>query len=238
MEPKARDATVETGQREAPNSWGVATGFEVEVPAAEFALAETFDRAPAATVRLERTVGAPGDRPTPFAWVSGVETATDLLAADPSVASARKVGEDGDAELFEVRFDGRVGAFFRTVFDHGGVVLRATAADGTWTLQLRFADRNGVGEVFDDEFRREYDATVVRLYGSTDAPAPRSGLTDKQRRALTTAFELGYYSVPRDVDLESVGDRLGVSRQAVSERLRRAHQLLVADFLGRNGDEE
>lgn len=212
---------------------GVATAFEVEVPAATLALAETFERAPDATVRMERTVGTPGRRPVPFAWVSGVEGAADVLTADSSVASAEKVGEDGDAELFEIRFDGGICAFVETVFDHDGVVLRASADEGIWTMQLRFPDSSEVSEVFDDEFCREYEATVTRLYGSNDAPTVRAGVTDKQRQALSTAFEMGYYSVPRTVDLQSVGERLGISRQAVSERLRRGHELLVSDFLGK-----
>jgi predicted DNA binding protein len=212
----------------------IATVFEVEVPASTLALAETFERAPNAEVRLERTVGGPHDPTRPFVWVHGVEDdrVSDLLSADSSVAHADKFGEDGDAHLFEVEFDGGICAFTETLFERDGVVVRATASDGVWTFQLRFSDRSDVGEVFDDEFRRQYEATVTRLYGSSDAPTVRAGVTEKQRQALEAAFEMGYYTVPRNVDLKAVGERLGVSRQAVSERLRRAHEMLVADFVG------
>lgn len=213
---------------------GVATVFEVEVPASTLALAETFERAPNAEVGLERTVGGSHDRTTPFVWIHGVEEdrAGDLLADDSSVANAEQFGEDGDACLFAVEFDGGLTAFTETIFERDGVVVRATATEGVWTFQLRFTDRGDVGEVFDDEFTRRYEATVTRLYGSNDAPTVSAGVTEKQRQALEAAFEMGYYTVPRDVDLRAVGERLGVSRQAVSERLRRAHEMLVADFLG------
>ena len=216
---------------------GVATVFEVEVPASTLGLAETFERAPGAEVELERTAGGPSDPTAPFGWVYGVEPdrADDLLAADSSVADAEKFGEDGEACLFEVVFDDGICSFTESIFERGGVVVRASATDGVWTFQLRFTERSDVGEVFDDEFTREYEATVTRLYGSSDAPMARVGVTEKQRRALEAAFEMGYYAVPRDVDLRAVGEQLGVSRQAVSERLRRAHELLVADFLGENG---
>ncbi|WP_435175970.1 bacterio-opsin activator domain-containing protein [Halorussus sp. AFM4] len=214
---------------------GVATAFEIEVPASALALGETFERAPGATVRLERTVGQSNDRTVPFAWVSDVDfdRLPDLLAADPSVVEARRLGADGDAELFEIEFDAGICRFVEAVFDRDGAVLRATATGGVWTLQLRFADHDDVSEVFDDEFRREFDATITRLHRATDAPAVGTGVTDKQRDALETAFEGGYYDVPRNIDLEGVGERLGISRQAVSERLRRGHELLVADFLGK-----
>ncbi|WP_137284827.1 helix-turn-helix domain-containing protein [Halorussus salinisoli] len=219
---------------------GVATVFEIEIPASTFALAETFERAPDATVRIERTVGEASDRDTAFVWVTSVEfdRLSDLLATDQSVAEFEKLGEDGDAELYEIRFDGGICRFIEAIFDRDGVVLRASATEGVWRLQLRFADRNDVSDVFDDEFVREYEATVTRLYGPNDAPTVRADVTDKQQRALETAFESGYYEVPRSVDLEGVGERLDISRQAVSERLRRGHELLVADFLGKGEESD
>lgn len=216
---------------------GVMTVFEVEVPASSLALTETFERAPETTVQLERTVGYADGQPLRFVRVSGVESerAADLLAADPSVADAERLCEDGDADLFDVAFAGDIRTFVETIFDRGGVVLRATGVEGVWTFQLRFADRDDVGAVFDDDFADEYEATVTRLYGSNGSAANRSGLTRKQRRALDVAHDMGYYSVPRTVDLSAVGERLGISRQAVSERLRRAHEALVAEHINENG---
>lgn len=218
---------------------GVTTVFEVEVPASTLALADAFERAPGLSVEMERTVGDGGDRPVRFGWFSGVgaDRVADLLAADPTVADAERLGEDGDATLYDVRFDGGICGFARSIFDRGGVVLRAAGDDGVWTFQLRFADRGDVGAVFDDEFTDEYEATVTRLYGSSESPRAESGLTRKQRRALDAAFEMGYYAVPRNVDLQAVGERLDISRQAVSERLRRAHAALVAERLGEATDD-
>ncbi|WP_276298859.1 helix-turn-helix domain-containing protein [Halorussus lipolyticus] len=217
---------------------GVATTFEVAVPASTLALAETFEREPETTVRMERTVGGNG-QPREYVWVSGVEDdrAEKLLGTDPSVVESRKLGENDDGELFEVRFESAICEFTDAIAERGGVILRATAGDGVWNFQLRFADRGNIADVFDDEFSKRYEATVTRLYGSNDAPSAQTGVTDKQRKALSTAFELGYYSVPRDVDLRTVGERLDISRQAVSERLRRGHELLVGDYLGKTSDE-
>lgn len=213
---------------------GVATIFEVEVPASTLALAETFERAPELTVELERTVGDGGDRVLRFVRLSGVEIdrLDDLLAADRTVASAERLGDGDGPVLFDVAFDGGIGGFARSIFDRGGVVLRATGFEGVWTFRLRFADRGDVSAVFDDQFTAEYEATVTRLYGSQESPKARSRLTRKQHRALDAAFDMGYYSVPRDVDLQEVGQRLDISRQAVSERLRRAHETLVAEHVG------
>jgi predicted DNA binding protein len=47
---------------------------------------------------------------------------------------------------------------------------------------------------------------------------------------------MGYYEVPRRVELEDLAEVLGVSRQAVSERLRRATGALARATVFR-GDE-
>ncbi|WP_420028719.1 helix-turn-helix domain-containing protein [Halorussus caseinilyticus] len=52
-------------------------------------------------------------------------------------------------------------------------------------------------------------------------------MTDRQYEALRTATEMGYFEVPCRVELEDIADALGVSRQSVSERLRRATEALV-----------
>lgn len=233
-----RAESVDDGD-ECGRTMGVTTVFEVEASASRLALAETFERVLEAEFRLERTAVSGPDHRLPAVWVSGVgaDRAADLLAEDPSVADARLLGEDAGDYLFDVAFDGQITEFVETIVERDGVLLRASATDGVWSFQLRFADHADIGEAFDDEFCDEYGATVTRLYRSSESPTPRIGVTDKQRRALDAAFEMGYYDVPREVDLRTVGDELGISRQAVSERLRRGHEMLVAEYLGGSGAE-
>jgi predicted DNA binding protein len=53
------------------------------------------------------------------------------------------------------------------------------------------------------------------------------GLTAAQREALTLAFESGYYEVPADVTLDSLSEMLGITSQALSERLNRGTKQLI-----------
>ncbi len=76
------------------------------------------------------------------------------------------------------------------------------------------------------------DFELHRKSRTSDAESGEFGLTPRQRGVLVVAARLGYYDIPRTVDLRGVGERLGISRQAVSERLRRGHELPVADLLG------
>lgn len=53
------------------------------------------------------------------------------------------------------------------------------------------------------------------------------GLTDLQAETLLAALDRGYYSVPREANLEELAEPLGVSHQALSERLRRGVGSLI-----------
>ncbi|ERG89195.1 MAG: putative DNA binding protein [halophilic archaeon J07HX5] len=56
-------------------------------------------------------------------------------------------------------------------------------------------------------------------------------LTDAQLEAMTAAVENGYYDIPRDISTAELGDQLGISDQAVTERLRRGISTLAANTM-------
>jgi len=56
-------------------------------------------------------------------------------------------------------------------------------------------------------------------------------LSARQREALRTAAEMGYYEIPRETTTAEVGEALGVSRRTLEGHLRRAENKLVAGFL-------
>ncbi|MFB9808291.1 helix-turn-helix domain-containing protein [Haladaptatus pallidirubidus] len=45
------------------------------------------------------------------------------------------------------------------------------------------------------------------------------------------ALESGYYDIPRGISGEELSDDLGISHQALSERLRRAYKNLISNAL-------
>lgn len=46
-----------------------------------------------------------------------------------------------------------------------------------------------------------------------------------------TALDRGYYDIPRTIDVGGLAEEFGVSRQAVSERLRRGHRTIIKNGL-------
>lgn len=122
-------------------------------------------------------------------------------------------------------------------FCRNGCVPEVLAIENGSLLIGAYADsRNTIGEVLE---RVKSDAANVRLKRLTTASetADSSGwrheamdqisLTEKQREAVRTAVEMGYYESPRDASLGDLADKLGVTRSALSQRLNAVETKLI-----------
>lgn len=160
--------------------------------------------------------------------VSGFGTA---LGNDASIEEVRATADFGREHLYSVRWTDDIGDLITEMVDHEGVILEAAARDATWRLRIRFVTR----EQF-DSFRAYCEGhgpsfRLERLFETEHPRHVRGDVTPEQRAALTAAAELGYFEIPRHASIEDVADELGISSQAVSERLRRGTENLVEDVL-------
>jgi len=83
-----------------------------------------------------------------------------------------------------------------------------------------------------DFIKRFEDAGVrYRVVSLTDAQfsphSPLSRLTEKQRRVLITAHNLGYYDVPRKINLVQLAERFDLAYSTLDVLLRRAEKRLL-----------
>ncbi len=60
---------------------------------------------------------------------------------------------------------------------------------------------------------------------------PLDTLTDRQREVVETAYEKGYYEVPRQASTDDVAKQLGVDPSTVAEHLQRAERNLLSRHL-------
>lgn len=108
------------------------------------------------------------------------------------------------------------------------LIERASGTPEEWIFRIRASDGDALRAVQHDCHERGVHFDVRRLDRSSPTTASdRYGLTDGQREALVTAFEEGFFEVPRGTNLVEIGERLGISGQAASERLRRAERKIV-----------
>lgn len=218
------------------------TVVELEIPADRLGASHAFDQV--STLELQ-IGGIIGDSP-PLVWVSGPDrrTVERALEADSSVEVIANLAAETDGEtenrdggngdwttdrwLFRLEFGDGVKLFQQIVVENEGAILTANARDGRWSLQLLFHDREAVSECHSLFEQYEFRAEVTRVTGMDDLASVQTPLTETQYETICKAHELGYFSVPREVTLKELAAELGVSHQALSERLRRSHAALVS----------
>lgn len=110
-------------------------------------------------------------------------------------------------------------------------VLNAYGRDNRWYLRVLYPSRDHFAKThsFADEHSLTFEVDTIREL-KTEA-AGRYGLTEPQYEALVLAARRGYFRVPREVTLDEMADELGLSHQALSERIHRGVNILLQSTL-------
>lgn len=207
---------------------------EFRVPTEALALEDTFAAEPEAVVEIDRVVAAEEEHLTPYVLVSGVtsEAFEAAVSTDDSVEGLRHLYETDAATLYKADWRDDVEALAHEYTRRGASILTAKGHADGWHLRMRFDDRPTI-QAFTDQLReRDYAFELLRLHEQSYARAgSKFGLTPKQHEALVTAWELGYFDLPREVSMAEVADEIGITAQSFSDRLRRAQHALIADTL-------
>lgn len=153
------------------------------------------------------------------------------MADDPTVTAPRALTALGDRRLYQVEHT-TVGAeysLYPTLIEVGGIVRRCVGTHEGWSCQVTFLDNGALSEFYDWCSDHDIEFDLHRKYDLHDENEQASsyGLTAKQRETLAYAVEAGYFQVPRGSNLDAIAADIGISHQAVSERIRRAIDLLV-----------
>lgn len=75
------------------------------------------------------------------------------------------------------------------------------------------------------------DVSVERIGGKrVTAESVVDRLAPRQRVAVETALELGYYDVPRNATSEDIADELGCATATAAEHLQKAESVLIASL--------
>jgi DNA-binding CsgD family transcriptional regulator len=91
--------------------------------------------------------------------------------------------------------------------------------------------QEGIREVISGFEAADIDLTLRGLHEYRSKTDILEALTDRQREVLQTAYENGYYDVPRGITTNELAGELGVDGSTVSEHLQRAERNLIAAAL-------
>jgi len=195
---------------------------ECRVSAPNMVLSHARTAVPDATVTVEREIGTDPDHPLLFFWVSGdVDAFHDALLADDTVRDETVLDRFTDRRFYRVQLAEPGTVLYGTYVELGAVPLSLEGDADCWELEMRFPDRAAVAAFRDRCAELGVSFELKRLF-RTREDRKEDSLTAPQREALDVAVELGYFSVPREATLEDIAAELGVSKQATSERIRRA----------------
>ncbi|WP_049999289.1 helix-turn-helix domain-containing protein [Halococcus sediminicola] len=201
------------------------------IPAEEFALYDASSSLENVEYEVERVVESAEGVVMPLVWIRGSDTEaiTDAFATDSSVRDLSLLAEFDDELLYRMEWTEDVAVVIQMLTNSEATIMDAYGKDGWWTLRVLYPIREAVSKTV--EFCREEGLTfdIEMIREMEGEPAGRYGLTDNQYEALRVASELGYFKVPREIDMNELAEELDISHQALSERLRRAYDTLVED---------
>lgn len=148
------------------------------------------------------------------------------------------IGQAGDTSRYQVMpalsFEEQLGdqiddlAELEALATADAIIERIEVLPDGWRQTGWFATRDAFTE-FSSFWQQNADFRLSRLTRGRESKPPGDGLTDQQQEALRTAYELGYFDIPRQTSLEEVAAELEISASSVSERLRRAETQLIEE---------
>lgn len=204
---------------------------ELTVPADEFCVGRALA---SADVRAGfRSFVSTGTRYPPYLWVGvGSDETTGIAEALTGVDRIERVRTvaNGEGEtLFGLEWAEDAGGLYSVVGETDVAISHAVGTADHWEVHVFCEDRDDLSA-----FRTRCEAAGISVDLARLRQDPLDGgetaprLSDAQFEALRLARDRGYFEVPRQATLEELGEDLGISRQAVSNRLRRGTEKLVA----------
>jgi predicted DNA binding protein len=228
---------VQTAEDSTVHRQPTATLITGRLPTEAFALEDTLSTVPDLSVSCASLVTAGETAPLPLLWfqTDAPETLASALASDPTVAGADPLVHTDDRHLYRMEWTPDIRSLCQILLNTQAILIDACANETHWTVEILYPDRENIRQT--SEFCEHYNLSfeIDSLRSLDPDQTTQCGLTSAQYEALTVAYQHSYFTVPREVDLNDIADELGVSHQAVSERLRRAHHTLITTVLGGAG---
>lgn len=203
------------------------TLVEMTIPVEDFALEETFTALPEARFELLPTVAYRPEIGPPFLRVESDRPVLESLRTDPTLDSVERMTSSAESTTVSVEWGAAARTVFETMVDADVFVSTVSGTGRRWTFQLRTSSREAASEMYHRCADRGISVEVTQLEELDAVADGNVSFSSEQLEVLQLAVEYGYYDIPRGITVSELADRLDVSHQAVSERIRRAHDHLI-----------
>lgn len=207
--------------------------LEFSIEPDEFVLGQALSGTPGVVLELERIVPTENDV-MPFVWATG----DDLRAFEAKIRESPFVEElfaldrVGESGLYRIEWGEHDDDLMAGLAETEATVLEGRA-NGNWVFRLRFNDHDKLTQLYN--YLTDHDITVhvERTYTLTEESdrGHRFDLSDEQREALVLALQRGYFETPSQADLDELAAELDITRQALSDRIRRGNEKILRRVL-------
>lgn len=198
---------------------------EFTIDEEEFAFGSILADVPDVSVELDR-ITPRGSRGAPYLWVSGDnhEAFEETVRGSSLIRELTAVDRVDDSVLYRVSWEDKTESLLQQIGQTNATIVEAYRENRNWFFRIRFDEHEDLSTFNEHCSRSDIEFRLTRVYPDADRQSRTTafGLTHQQRDALILALERGYFGIPRGVTLTEIGDELGVSQQAASERVRRA----------------
>lgn len=204
---------------------------DFEVPADQFPLGRLFEAFPGIEIELERVIPI-SSRVIPLLWVSGVdpEEVEHELRAGSLVEDVALLTHADDRCLFQVDWSPDINGLIQSMVEADADLLRGEGGPEIWEFRVQFRTREHLVAFREACLDHDLRLELTRLY-NPQLPAKNQLLTDAQLDALLLSYDNGYWDVPRETTLIDLGETIGISDTATSQRMRRAVKTLIEEYV-------
>ena len=207
---------------------------EFTVPSESFLLGNTLQEVPKMVIELQRVVAHSDEKLVPYFWVQhgDKEKFDTVVREDPTLNEIVLLDDFEGGRSYRGTWTKNARGIAYAYIKAGGTILEATGQDDTWTLRLRFDNDEAVSQFHIYCQEEGLPFTLKQLYHPSQPMAGgQYGLTPLQRETLVTAFQSGYYEVPRTVNMTELAEKFETSQQNLSKRFRQAYSSLIENAL-------
>lgn len=213
------------------------TIVRLTLPAGQFALEETFRQVPSAEFEIVRVVANSSDGVLPLVWATAddgepFDSLPEAVGEDPATRNVEVVTEFDSEYLLKLEWEMHVRVPFYILKEEDATILDARTKGDDWHFRILFPEHDSVATTYQSCKDYDIDIDIKQITQLSDS-FRRSwyGLTEHQYQTIVGAYREGYYAVPRRANLEELAREFDVSHQALSERLRRGHEKLIANAM-------
>jgi len=207
--------------------------LEFTIDADQFQLGDSLSGYQDTTFELERVVPT-GNHVIPFIWLTTdadldtvLEAFETKLIDRPGITDVRALDRIENGALYRVTWKVPEKDIIDGLVQTDATVLEARSQSGArWEFRVRFPNHDDLAQFQNILIENDVMIHIDRIYTFTEETDRRRqfGLSSEQREALVLALRRGYFTSPREVSLDELANELDITKQAVSDRIRRGNE--------------